>query len=52
MRLVMLQGKSISDILPEIAALCVFCFLLLPLSLRALLYAVRRAKQDGSLTHY
>jgi len=52
MRLVVLQGKSVSDILPEIAALCVFCFLLLPISLRVLKYAVRRAKQDGTLTYY
>ena len=52
MRLVMLQGKSITDILPEIASLCVFCFLLLPMSLRVLIYAVRRAKEDGTLTHY
>ena len=52
MRLVLLQGKSIGDVLPEIAALCVFCFLLLPISLRVLKYAVRRAKQEGTLTHY
>jgi ABC-2 type transport system permease protein len=52
MRLVMLQGKSINDMLPEIAALCVFCFLLLPISLRTLKYAVRRAKKEGTLTHY
>ena len=52
MRLAILKGKSISDMLPEIGALCIFCFLLLPISLRALKYAVRRAKQEGTLTHY
>lgn len=52
MRLALLQGKSVSDVLPEIAALCVFCFLLLPVSLRVLRYAVQRAKQEGTLTHY
>ncbi len=52
MRLALLQGKSMRDVLPEIAALCVFCFLLLPISLRVLKYAVRRAKQEGTLTHY
>jgi ABC-2 type transport system permease protein len=52
MRLALLQGKSMSDVLPEIAALCVFCFLLLPVSLRVLKYAVQRAKQEGTLTHY
>lgn len=52
MRLALLQGKSMNDMLPEIGALCAFCFLLLPISLRALKYAVRRAKQEGTLTHY
>jgi len=52
MRLVLLQGKSINDLLPEIGALCVFCFLLMPISLRMLAYSVRRAKNEGSLTHY
>jgi ABC-type multidrug transport system ATPase subunit/ABC-type polysaccharide/polyol phosphate export permease len=52
MRLALLQGKSINDVLQEIAALCVFCFLLLPISLRVLKYAVQRAKQEGTLTHY
>ncbi len=52
MRLSMLQGKSISDMLPEMGALCIFCFLLLPISLHTLKYAVRRAKREGSLTHY
>jgi len=51
-RLAILKGKSISDMLPEIGVLCVFCFLLLPISLRALKYAVWRAKQEGTLTHY
>jgi ABC-type multidrug transport system ATPase subunit/ABC-type multidrug transport system permease subunit len=52
MRLALLQGKSMSDMFPEIGALCIFCFLVLPISLRTLKYAVWRAKQDGSLTHY
>lgn len=52
MRLALLQGKSMIDVLPEVAALSVFCFLLLPISLSVLKYAVRRAKQEGTLTHY
>lgn len=51
-RLALLQGQSIDRMLPEIGALCLFCFLLLPVSLRALAYAVRCAKTDGTLTHY
>jgi ABC-2 type transport system permease protein len=51
-RLVLLQGATFKDVLPQIAALCIFCFLLLPVSLRTLKYAVRRAKREGSLTHY
>jgi ABC-type multidrug transport system ATPase subunit/ABC-type multidrug transport system permease subunit len=52
MRLALLQGKSITDVVPEIVALCLFCFILFPLSLRMLDYSVQRAKRDGSLTHY
>jgi ABC-2 type transport system permease protein len=52
MRLVLLQGKSIGDLFPEIGALCLFCIFLIPISLRMLTYSVRRAKNEGSLTHY
>jgi ABC-type multidrug transport system ATPase subunit/ABC-type polysaccharide/polyol phosphate export permease len=52
MRLALLQGKSLHELLPEIGALCVFCFLLLPISLRTLTYSVRRSKIEGTLTHY
>jgi hypothetical protein len=40
------------ELLPEIGALCVFCFFLLPISLRTLTYSVRRSKIEGTLTHY
>lgn len=52
MRMVMLKGKSLSEIGPELTALSIFCFVLLPISLRTLRYAVRRAKREGTLTHY
>jgi len=51
-RLVLLQGAKFNDVRLQIFALCVFCFLLLPISLRTLKYAVRRAKKEGTLTHY
>jgi ABC-type multidrug transport system ATPase subunit/ABC-type multidrug transport system permease subunit len=52
MRMVMLKGKGLGEIAPEIISLALFCFVLLPISLRTLRYAVRRAKREGSLTHY
>jgi ABC-2 type transport system permease protein len=52
MRMALLQGHSITQLLPEIGSLCVFCFGLLPLSLVVLRYSVRLAKKDGTLTHY
>jgi hypothetical protein len=36
----------------ELIVLAVFALLLLPVSLAVFRYAVRRAKVDGSLTHY
>ena len=52
MRMVMLKGKNLSQIDTEIISLAIFCFVLLPISLRTLQYAVRRAKKEGTLTHY
>jgi ABC-2 type transport system permease protein len=52
MRLTLLKGASMAEILPEFLALVCFCLFLLPFSLVAFRYAVKRAKIDGSLTHY
>ena len=52
MRLVLLSGASFADISGDILALSLFCVILLPLGLLAFRYAVNRARQDGSLTHY
>jgi ABC-type multidrug transport system ATPase subunit/ABC-type polysaccharide/polyol phosphate export permease len=52
MRMVLLKGATFGDVLPQIGALCVFCFLLLPISLATLKYAVKRSKREGTLTHY
>lgn len=52
MRLVLLQGASFENVLPQIGFLCIFCFLLLPISLGTLKYAVKRSKWEGTLTHY
>ncbi len=52
MRLALLQGATLHELLPEILALSIFSVILLPISLFSFRYAVRLAKVDGSLTHY
>jgi ABC-2 type transport system permease protein len=52
MRLALLQGASFAQLSGELIVLAVFALLLLPVSLAVFRYAVRRAKVDGSLTHY
>jgi ABC-2 type transport system permease protein len=52
MRLALLQGAGFDILLPDLLALTLFAVILLPLSLLAFQFAVRRARQDGSLTHY
>ncbi len=52
MRLALLQGATIEELAPYIAALLVFSVILLPSSLLVFRYAVARAKVEGSLTHY
>jgi len=50
MRKGLLASASFADILP--AALAAFDVLLVPLSLAAFRLAVRKAKKDGTLSHY
>ncbi len=52
MRLALLQGASIKSLLPQLLILAAFSLVLFPLSLLAFQYAVRRAKLEGSLSHY
>lgn len=52
MRRALLNDASFAALWPDIAALIVFCVLLVPLSLLAFRVAVHRAKVDGSLAHY
>ena len=52
MRRSLLASARFGAILPDIAALAVFNAVLLPLSLLAFRAAVRKAKRDGTLTHY
>lgn len=52
MRLALLQSASWRALLPDILALTAFSIGLLPLGLAVFRFAVRRAKIEGSLTHY
>jgi len=52
MRLALLQGYSLEALAPDILALVLFSVVMLPFSIMAFRYAVRRAKVDGSLTQY
>jgi ABC-2 type transport system permease protein len=52
MRLALLQGAGWSEIIADLLILSLFVVGLMPLSQLAFRYAVRRAKNEGSLTHY
>lgn len=52
MRKSLLASAPFADILPSIVALAVFNAVILPLSLVAFRLAIRKAKRDGTLTHY
>ena len=52
MRKSLLASASFAAILPDVAALAAFAVLLLPLSMVAFRLAVRKAKKDGTLSHY
>jgi hypothetical protein len=48
----LLQGASLTALLPNVLALLAFTFFMLPLSVLVFRYAVNQAKRDGSLTQY
>jgi len=52
MRKSLLASAGFAEVLPDIAALAVFNIILLPVSLLAFRLAVRKAKKDGTLSHY
>jgi ABC-2 type transport system permease protein len=52
LRKALLEGAPLTDLGVEILALLAFSCLLLPVSLAAFRFALRRARTDGSLTHY
>lgn len=52
MRKCLLASAGFAEVLPDIAALTVFNIILLPASLIAFRLAVRKAKRDGTLSHF
>lgn len=52
MRLALFKGYPLSRLLPSVLPLLAFAVVMLPASVWAFQYAVKRAKRDGSLTHY
>ncbi len=52
MRLALLQQASFAALAPDLLVLALFAVVLLPLSLLIFRWAVDRARQDGSLTHF
>jgi len=52
MRKSLLASVAFSKVLPDVAALAIFDVLLVPLSLLAFRLAIRKAKRDGSLSHF
>jgi ABC-2 type transport system permease protein len=52
LRHAILQGYTIRMLMPDIAALFIFCIILVPLSTKIFGYALRCAKVSGSLTYY
>ncbi|MCX6570660.1 MAG: ABC transporter permease [Candidatus Aminicenantes bacterium] len=52
MRKSLLASVGFAEILPDIAALAVFNIILVPASLLAFRLAVRKAKKDGTLSHF
>jgi ABC-2 type transport system permease protein len=52
LRLALLTGASPNELAPSLGALALFGCLLTPAGLGLFVYALRRARVDGSLTHY
>lgn len=52
LRRALLRGSRFADLLPDIEVLVLFVAILLPLGLLAFRFAVRKARQEGSLVQY
>ena len=52
MRLAMLKGCTFKALCPTLIPLAIFTLVILPVSIMVFKFAVKRAKMEGSLTHY
>jgi ABC-2 type transport system permease protein len=52
MRRALIQGQSLEEIAPKLAALAGFSIVLVPVALACLSLSLRRARQDGTLSFY
>ncbi len=52
LRRALLKGSSFADLLPDIRMLTLFVAVLLPLGIYAFRFAIRKARQEGSLVQY
>jgi len=52
MRLALLKGYSLEQLMPNIVPLLIFTLIMLPISLKIFQLAVQKAKIDGTLTQY
>lgn len=52
MRLALLKGYTLTELIPSIMPLLIFAIIMLPISLWMFKFAVKRAKMDGSLVQY
>lgn len=52
MRLALLKGYTLTELIPSIMPLLIFAIIMLPISLWMFKLAVKRAKMDGSLVQY
>jgi ABC-type polysaccharide/polyol phosphate export permease len=52
LRRALLQGQSPVEMAQTLGALAAFSFVLLPLTLAALSFSLRRARQNGTLSFY
>lgn len=52
LRRALLKGAGFGELLPDMAALLLFIVILLPLGIVAFRFAVRKARQEGSLVQY
>jgi ABC-2 type transport system permease protein len=52
LRRVLLDGAGLREVAPSLGALALFAAIAAPIAYLAFRYAIRRAKDDGSLTQY